>query len=383
MKVSKKTARRYLLAKHFLLPPKSLSGIKGIDTVFKSLHSIQFDPQNPCGNNVDLVLQSRVKNIHPLDYHRWLYRQRKGIECLDKELCLVPIEDFCLCRRVYSNQRTDRFIEENKKKLEKLVKKISENGELSSSRINNPKKVDCFWGNPRWGKAALDVLWRTGRLVISKREKGRKYFDLPDKLYGAKFNWPDGYLPDEERVIRRVESVGILPKTGTGQGWLGMGKGQQIAPIVDELLKKGILKELSIDGVNKKYLISSVEKHFFQEIKKMKTIAEFSFLAPLDNLLWDRNTIRDLFDFDYKWEVYTPKVQRRYGHYTLPVLYGDRFVARIEPRLVGEILEIKGLWLEPSFFWDKKSLAAFYDCLNRFCRYLKNSSVNWLCDKPD
>jgi len=217
--------------------------------------------------------------------------------------------------------------------------------------------------------------------VISKREKGRKYFDLPEKLYGKDFEWPDGYSLDEERVIRRIETVGILPETGTGQGWLGMGRGRQITPIIKKLLKKGILEGLSISGVNKKYLISSAEKRFLREAKKPKNAAEFSFLAPLDNLLWDRNTIRDLFGFDYKWEVYTPKAQRKYGHYVLPVLYGDNFVARIEPRLVGKVLEIRGLWLEPSFPWDKKSLAAFYTGLNRFYRYLKAESVDWLCDK--
>ena len=54
------------------------------------------------------------------------------------------------------------------------------------------------------------------------------------------------------------------------------------------------------------------------------------FIAPLDNLLWDRKLIGAVFDFSYKWEIYTPKQQRRYGYYVLPILYGDRFVGRIE-----------------------------------------------------
>ena len=69
MLVTKENIGRYLLLKQLLLPPQSLNGQKGIDKVFNTIRSIQFDPQNPCGINVDLVLQARVKGIHPQDYY--------------------------------------------------------------------------------------------------------------------------------------------------------------------------------------------------------------------------------------------------------------------------------------------------------------------------
>ncbi len=58
-----------------------------------------------------------------------------------------------------------------------------------------------------------------------------------------------------------------------------------------------------------------------------------SFLAPLDPLVWDRSMLRTLWDFDYLWEVYVPEAKRKWGYYVLPMLFGDRFVGRIEPRL--------------------------------------------------
>src|SRR5436853_3875713 len=93
LNISKQTARRFLLQKQFLWPPQSLTGKKAIEKVFNRLRLIQYDPLNPCGRNVDLVLQARIKNIHPNDYYDWLYKQHKGIECYDKELCIIPIED--------------------------------------------------------------------------------------------------------------------------------------------------------------------------------------------------------------------------------------------------------------------------------------------------
>ena len=61
--------------------------------------------------------------------------------------------------------------------------------------------------------------------------------------------------------------------------------------------------------------------------------------------------MRRLFDFDYLWEVYVPAAKRRWGYYVLPILYGDRLVGRIEPRIERRTksLEIVGLWWEPDF----------------------------------
>ena len=76
-----------------------------------------------------------------------------------------------------------------------------------------------------------------------------------------------------------------------------------------------------------------------------------AFLAPLDPLAWDRDLLLRLFDFDYRWEVYVPAAKRRWGYYVLPLLYGDRFVGRIEPRIdrAKGTLRVIGLWWEDGF----------------------------------
>jgi uncharacterized protein YcaQ len=98
--------------------------------------------------------------------------------------------------------------------------------------------------------------------------------------------------------------------------------------------------------------------------------------------LWDRGTVKDIFNFEYRWEVYTPKHQRKYGHYVLPILYGDKFIGRIEPRQVDKKLEIRGLWLEPDFQWDKIVDKSFYGYLEKFKDYLGVQTIKWLCEVP-
>ena len=378
MFVTKENIRRYLLLKHLLLPPQSLKGLEGIDKVFNTLRSIQFDPQSPCGTNVDLVLQARVKGIHPKDYYSWLYKNKKGIECFDKELCIVPIEDLSLCKKIFSNRskkKTDDFIQENLVAIEKLILRIKKDGEISSSQIIDDRKIESFWGNPRWGKAVLDILWKTGRLVISKREKGRKYYNLSERIYGKKYIWIEENNINSEKVIRRIRSIGLLPKSGTGQGWLGVGIGKQILPIVTRLLEQKILIEVKIEDVKKTYVMINSDLHLLQKVTVIKPELNIVFLAPLDNLLWDREMIKNIFDFEYKWEVYTPKHQRKFGHYVLPILYGDKFIGRIEPRQVGDMLEIRGLWLEPDFQWNEVVDKSFYSYLEKFKKYLNVQKI--------
>jgi uncharacterized protein YcaQ len=115
-------------------------------------------------------------------------------------------------------------------------------------------------------------------------------------------------------------------------------------------------------------------------------------VAPLDNLLWDRRLIMELFDFHYRWEVYTPVAKRRYGYYVLPVLYGDRFIARFEPgrdKTNGAFI-IKKWWWEPGVTQSERMRFELSDCFKRFLTYLsakvlqiesptaKQANLGWL-----
>ncbi|MBP5748962.1 MAG: winged helix DNA-binding domain-containing protein, partial [Treponema sp.] len=83
-----------------------------------------------------------------------------------------------------------------------------------------------------------------------------------------------------------------------------------------------------------------------KELAPAKNRCEF--IAPLDNMMWDRNLIKAIWNFDYKWEIYTPQAERKFGYYVLPLLYGENFIGRIEPAFDKKTkkLEVKNLWYE-------------------------------------
>ena len=99
-----------------------------------------------------------------------------------------------------------------------------------------------------------------------------------------------------------------------------------------------------------------------------------AFLAPLDPMLWDKAMIAALWDFRYTWEIYTPADKRQFGPYTLPIVWGEAFVGRIEAaadRKKG-VLVVKNIWYEEGVRRTKRlgsavdravaRLAGFNDC---------------------
>jgi uncharacterized protein YcaQ len=109
--------------------------------------------------------------------------------------------------------------------------------------------------------------------------------------------------------------------------------------------------------------------------------AGVAFLAPLDPLVWDRELLRSLWDFDYLWEVYVPARKRRWGYYVLPLLWGDRFIGRIEPRIerASRTLRVLDLWWEAGVdpLAEAGFVPAFIEALVAHARFLGATRVAW------
>jgi uncharacterized protein YcaQ len=110
------------------------------------------------------------------------------------------------------------------------------------------------------------------------------------------------------------------------------------------------------------------------EIPRSKT----TFLSPFDPLVWDRKRALELFNFDYKIEVYTPAPKRKYGYFTLPILYNNALIGRIDPKAHRKegIFEVKALHLEPGVLVDDALVAEVKSALRACARFLKCVSIS-------
>ncbi|MEJ2352562.1 MAG: crosslink repair DNA glycosylase YcaQ family protein [Anaerolineales bacterium] len=383
---TKQQARRFMLRHQGLWPPQQLQGKSGILSYFHRVGCVQYDPLNIVGHNQELVLQSRVEDFRPVLLQELLYQDRRLIDALDKNMSIYRVEDWPYFRRRREAARgaLGRSDKPVAPILEQVRKKIEQEGPISSSDLDYDQSVDWSWAPTRLSRAALESMYFWGELVIHHRIHTRKVYDfatrhIPENLLQA----PDPNETQEEyldwHVLRRIGGLGLLWNR-SGDAWLGILDANNKARIltIRRLLEQEKLIEVQVEGIGQALYMRSQDRANLEEILEGDLSATRAvILAPLDNLLWDRRLIKELFDFDFIWEVYKPAAERRYGYYVLPVLYGDRFVARFEPRRDKEnaSLAIKNWWWEPGVTGSEEMHAELHNCLKKFAGFLETDGI--------
>jgi uncharacterized protein YcaQ len=385
MTISNADARWFILAHHKLWPPRQLNGKEGILSYIKHVNSIQFDPINIVGRNPDLVLQSRISDYKPAYLDRLLYKDRTLIDGWDKMACIYATTDW---PNFYYRRK---FLRENPDPrkppdaiLEETLEFIRQGGPLSSLDFKEYEKVDWHWGPTKMVRAAMEYLFGRGYLGVHHRVNNRRYFDLIENLLPADLlTAPNPFSSTKEyedwHVLRRLGSLG-LALTNTSETWggiLGVGAKERRLALV-RLIEQGKVIPLAVDGIDTPFFIRSVDLRTLETTQQEKPPKpEAVLIAPLDNLMWNRGLIESLFDFRYRWEVYKPKAQREYGYYVLPVIYGDRFVARLDPAFDKKkrILTLQNWWWQEGIDANKAMQSALLECLRNFINYLNAEKV--------
>ena len=201
----------------------------------------------------------------------------------------------------------------------------------------------------------LDALYYQGYLIVESKKNTRKSYDLVEN-YLAK-DWVEEKNPfasEHERlkwnVLRRIKSVGLL-HLNASYAFIGIHglKSAERNLIYKDLLQDGVIKPVWVEGIEREFYFLAEEEDFFDKEYKFDE-QRIEFLAPLDNMLWDREIVKEIFDFNYKWEIYTPLKDRQYGYYVLPILMNDALVGRIELKRnrKNKQFDLLGLWFEDS-----------------------------------
>jgi len=392
MTLSKAQARRFLLAHHRLWPPHRLEGKTGIMDYVRHVGCIQFDPINVVGCNPDLVLQSRVAGYRPELLDELLYSDRLLWDGWDKVASIYLTADWpyfarrrAAMRRHHAETKCSKPGFEAASDILQVVRQRGPTSSLDLKDLEDDNSVSWSWGHQaRLGRAALDVLYDTGEIGIHHRIGTRRVFDLSERLLPAEvLPAPDPNKTDEAyldwHVLRRVGAFGLASPVPIGlwQGVLGA-KGQGRQEALTRLVERGAVVAVAIEGVSKRtFFARTSDLQILDSLQAGSPPVKAAVIATLDNLTWQRDMLRWVFDFDYTWEVYKPAAQRQYGYYVLPVLCGDRFVARFEPTFDKKtrVLTIANWWWEESVRPNDAMQAALADCLGEFARYLDASQV--------
>ncbi len=386
--ISKKTARKFILACQDLYSPRALKGKTGVLTFLNKVRSIQFDPINVVGRNPDLVLQSRVKNFNLEMLDEILYQDRKLVDNWDKMASLSLKEDWP-CFSWHRSRMEEMFgvpSEVVMRLAPVVLDQIKRAGPQCSLDFKHEEKTDWAWGPARVSRATLEGLYKMGQLGVHHRVSNRRYFDLIENLLERDLleeTDPNQTLEEYQRwhVLRRIAGLG-LAHPNAGEQWGGMigVKSPRRKSILDNLVLEGKVVQIKIEELPGEAFYSRRQDiGLLDSVSKSRAEAGAALIAPLDNLLWDRKSIGKLFDFSYMWEVYKPVKKREYGYYVLPVLFGDRFIGRIDPAFDKKtrVLTINNWWWEKGFKPDKKSDQALIQCLTDFLGYLDASGIKF------
>jgi uncharacterized protein YcaQ len=256
---------------------------------------------------------------------------------------------------------------------------ILERGPLSSLELQFDQVIDWWWAPARVARVALESLHFGGELVIHHRVHTRKVYDLASRqIPAALWSRPDPFETEEQyhdwRVLRRIGGVGLLWER-SGDAWLAMSgiKTRERAAALARLVEQGRAIAVGVEDIAFPFYLRCADRAALEwALDGPDPPPQAAIIAPLDNLLWDRRLVAELFGFSYRWEVYKPVAERQHGYYVLPILYGDRFVARFEPgrdRRQGALV-IKGWWWEPGVTQAPEMQAELRRCFARFLAYL-------------
>jgi len=345
------------------------------------LEFLQLDSINVCGRIHDLICWSRVAGYEPAQLHDLLYAAPRGaFEYYFPNLCALPIRDYpyfarAMRARSETPGRWAGLTPEEAPVAERVLAHLKENGPLRTRAASHESDGHTMsgWGMRRTvASHVIEKMWLNGRLVISRRDNFERTFDL------AENHLPPGLLADElpdeheERVYKakkRLRARRLFRPSANDRALLG----------------KDAFVAVNIEGVARPWFVLAEDAPALAEAENLAPAEDaVNLLAPLDPLVYDRQRTRDVFGFDYTWEVYTPAAKRRWGYYALPILWGDALAGRVDPKIDrrSKTLTLHSLTLEPGV--DAQAIAAPLAArLADFARFLGATRIEITRAEPE
>jgi uncharacterized protein YcaQ len=237
---------------------------------------------------------------------------------------------------------------------------------------------------------ALYYLWMTGEVMTHHREKFERVYALTEEVAPADLiRESEGAEADRFLIKKEVSFSGLWRLNRTADGFFRGVPYSNARAMCEALLSEGELIEVKVEGWKAVHYALGSDARLLRDLSagrvpkawtplETSTAEEVVFLAPLDHVS-ARGRAKVLFEFDYVWEVYKPVHQRKFGYYTLPVLWGDRLVARFDSKLdrAAGTYVILGFWLEDPALGRDEAFAEALACgFRRFVAFLGASKLD-------
>lgn len=364
-----------------------------LETIRK-LGSVQLDTISVISRSHETVLWSRLGPYDPALITS-LYDPGLALtEYLAHAAAIIPTETLPLFRSHMERVRASggwAAEPQNRAVMDRVLQRIEREGPTASRHFDRPedgrRAEQWEWYGLKPERRALDALWVRGETVLRQRDRGfSRVFDLPERVIPG--FWEAEPIPDEERdriFVRKAMSVlGIgTPRWVTdyfrtgGRAHVSNARSREL---LAELERDGEIVRVSVPGIDSPVWLDASLADRVDELRRGRGRPTLTtLLSPFDNL---GNTDRSerLFDFTYRLESYTPAPKRKYGYYSLPILYRGRLVGRLDPTYDRKcrILTIKSLHLEPWVRPSAAMAASIVHAIEDLLRFLGGEPGSWI-----
>ena len=389
------TARRFILGKQGLWPGRRWRGIRGTERAMRMMEYLQLDPLQIIARSQDILLHSRVLDYEPGMWEKVTYSRRKFFDW-GGWLAVRPMDELPHWRVVMRRERENGgrirdMAHEHADAIVEMRAILRERGTVSNRDFAMATRTRTQSYRGRKDSAlALYYLWRTGEVMTHHRQNFERVYALTETVAPAHLiRESDEGETDRFLIKKDISFAGLARVNRVADSFHRGVPFDKTNHLLEAMLADGDLIEVQVEGWKAVHYALGSDAKVLGDLGagripkawtplETTTTEEVAFLAPLDPVS-ARGRAKVLFGFDYVWEVYKPEHQRKFGYYTLPVLWGDRLVARFDSRLdrMTNTFVVQGFWLEDkSLARDEAFAQALARGFSRFVAFLGASRLD-------
>ena len=368
----------HLAAQGLLTAPARPATAAALRGCIARMRLLQIDTIHIVARSPYLVLYSRLGD-YPT---RWLDQAlERGhvFETWAHEACFAPMQDLHLHRsynragRLHwglSRARDDHAGQ--REQLDKLLEHITRNGAVKSADFERGERRSGGWWGWKDEKRWLEALFANGELMVARRDNFQRVYDLAERVCPA---LPGLQTPPADEVHAAFIEQAISALGVTQARWIHdyfRIKPRLRDADLDPLVDQGRLLRVQVQGWTwPGYVHGANTKLLNKALRDGLRATHTTLLSPFDPLVWDRERVSGMFDFDYRIECYTPREKRIHGYYVLPVLHRGQLVARLDAKAhrAEGVFEVKAFYLQPGVVLD--------DCLAPDLAGAIQACANW------
>jgi len=401
--MSLELARRLIVTKQRLagkLPTGSAS--EAILSVIRDLGFVQWDPINVVAPSHVIALWSRVGNFRPSDLDRLLWDEKKLFEHWSHAASIVLIEDYSLhvsLMRRYPESlskswggwraRAGEFLASHKELRKKILRELRK-GPLQLSDFKDYKQTarsSDGWSSGSDLSTMLFHLQMSGDVMIVGHDGNRNIWGLSEQFLPR---WASRRELSEEEAEREgaersIRALGVASPSNINRYFL-RGRYLNLKKVLERLTDRSTIHRVHVTGLAGRddLYVHDLDLPILESLSSDAWQPRMSLLAPFDNMLAVQEWTSRLFGFHYVHEQFLPKSKRRFGSFVLPILWGERFIGRVDPQMdrTNEKLLINSIHAERGAPGDKEVSSKIGETIEQFAGFLGAKEVVYPASVP-